>query len=151
MSSKDPLICSGVTLTAFHPQTDRQTKHLNQTIEAYLRVFVSHEQNNWVALLLIAEFSNNNSVTMGNGLSPFYANYRFHPVASDSTASGPLNPVSKVNAHWIHTVHEESTKSLEAIQERMHRYTDPKRTKPPKYQVGNLVMLNRRNIKTCQP
>jgi hypothetical protein len=68
--------------TAFHPQTDGQTERLNQTIEAYLRSFVCHEQNDWVPLLPIAEFAYNNSVTSGNGISPFYANYGFHPQAS---------------------------------------------------------------------
>jgi len=57
--------------TAFHPQTDGQTERLNQTIEAYLRAFVGHEQDDWVRLLPMAEFAYNNSVTMGNGISPF--------------------------------------------------------------------------------
>jgi len=61
--------------TAFHPQTDGQTERLNQTIEAYLRAFVTRAQNDWVALLPMAEFAYNNSVTIGNGMSPFYANY----------------------------------------------------------------------------
>jgi len=34
--------------TAIHPQTDGQTERLNQTIEAYLRAFVGHEQDDWV-------------------------------------------------------------------------------------------------------
>jgi len=86
-------------LTAFHPQTDGQTERLNQTIEAYLWAFVGHEQDNWVGVLPMAEFSYNNSITMGNGMSLFYANYGFHPVSSDPAALGPLNPVSKIYAH----------------------------------------------------
>jgi len=138
-------------LTAFHPQTDGQTERLNQTIEAYLRAFVSHEQDNWVGLLPMAEFAYNNSITMGNGMSPFYANYGFHPVSSDPAAPGPLNPPSKLYAHWMHTVHKGSAEWLEAAHERIRRYTDPQRTEPPKYQIGDLVILNGRNLKTCQP
>jgi len=57
--------------TAFHPKTDGQTERLNQTIEAYLRLFSNHKQNDWVSLLPLAEFAYNNSVTAGTGLSPF--------------------------------------------------------------------------------
>lgn len=32
---------------AFHPQTDGQTERVNQDIEQYLRMFVSHRQNDW--------------------------------------------------------------------------------------------------------
>jgi len=48
-------------------------------------------------------------------------------------------------------VHDESRKGLEDAQERMRRYTDPVRKEPPVYQVGDLVMLNGRNIKTHHP
>jgi len=137
--------------TEFHPQTDGQTERLNQTIKAYLRAFVSKEQDDWIRLLPMAEFAYNNSTTSGNGMSPFYANYGFHPAAMNPASMEPFNPVSQVYAHWMHTVHDESRKGLEDAQERMRRYTDPTRREPPAYQVGDLVMLNGRNIKTRRP
>jgi len=137
--------------TALHPQTDGQTEWLNQTIKAYLRAFVSKEQDDWVCLLPMAEFAYNNSTTTGNGMSPFYANYRFHPAAMNPAATEPLNPASQVYAHWMHTVHDESLKGLEEAQEQMRWYTDPTRKEPRAYQVGDLVMLNGRNIKTRRP
>jgi len=137
--------------TAFHPQTDGQTERLNQTIEAYLRVFVGKEQDDWVCLLPMAKFAYNNSTTTGNGMSPFYANYGFHPVAMDPASTEPLNPASQVYAHWMRMVHDKAREKLEEAQERIRRYTDPARKEPPAYQVGDLVMLSSRNIKTRRP
>jgi hypothetical protein len=45
--------------TAFHPRTDGQTERMNRWIEDYLRQFVSGRQDNWSALLPIAEFAQN--------------------------------------------------------------------------------------------
>ena len=137
--------------TTFHPQTDGQTERLNQTIEAYLRAFVGKEQDNWVRLLPMAEFAYNNSTTTGNGMSPFYANYGFHPAALDPPSTEPLNPASEAYANWMSTVHDESRKGLEEAQEQMRRYTDPAKKEPSAYQVGDLAMLNGRNIKTRRP
>jgi hypothetical protein len=137
--------------TAFHPQTDGQTERLNQTIEAYLRSFVNNEQNDWVSLLPIAEFAYNNSVTTGTGLSPFYANHGFHPTTVNGPTADIFNPASKVYAHWMHTVYKEARQGLESAQERMRRYADPDRKEAPAYQVGDLVMLNGRNIQTRRP
>jgi len=65
----------------------------------------------------MAEFTYNNSTTMGNGKSPFYTNYGFHPAAMNPVSTEPLNPASQVYAHWMHTMHDESRKGLEDAQE----------------------------------
>jgi len=134
--------------TAFDPQTDRQTERLNQTIETYLRAFVNKEQDNWVSLLPMAKFAYNNSVTIGNGITPFFANYGFHPATVNPPTQEPPNSASTIYAHWMQTVHEDSRQGLEAAQERMRRYADTARKEPPAYQVGDLVMLSGHNTKT---
>ena len=65
--------------TAFHPQTDRQTERANQTLEAYLRHYVSYQQDNWVRYLAAAQLAINNQVSSTTGKSPFFANYGRHP------------------------------------------------------------------------
>ena len=42
--------------TSYHLQTDGQMECVNQEIEAYLRVFVSHRQDDWADWLPLAEF-----------------------------------------------------------------------------------------------
>jgi len=137
--------------TAFHPQTDGQTERLNQTIAAYLRSFISYEQDDWVSLLPMAEFAYNNSTTNATGISPFHANYGCHPSPTNTAAVLPQNPTSFAYSHWMHAVHGEARKMLDKTRERMRRYTDPHRKEPPAYWVGDLVMLNGRNIQTRRP
>jgi len=99
----------------------------------------------------MAEFAYNNSVTIGNGITCFFANYGFHPVTVNPPTQEPLNSASSIYAHWMQMVHEDSRQGLEAAQERMRRYADTARKEPLTYQVGDLVMLNGRNIKTRRP
>jgi hypothetical protein len=47
--------------TAYHPQTDSQTEHINQVLEGYLHLFTSWWQDNWDNLLPSGEFHYNNS------------------------------------------------------------------------------------------
>ena len=68
--------------TAFHPQTDGQTKKQNSTIEAYLQAFVNFEQNDWARLLLMAEFAYNNAKNTNTSHTLFELNCGYHPRVS---------------------------------------------------------------------
>jgi transposase InsO family protein len=57
-----PLGIKATPSTAYHPQTECQTEHVNQEIETYLQIFVNHQQDNWADWIPIAEFSYNNHV-----------------------------------------------------------------------------------------
>ena len=41
--------------TFFHSQTNNQTKRMNQTLKAYLKIYCSNEEKNWVKLLLTTQ------------------------------------------------------------------------------------------------
>jgi hypothetical protein len=58
---------------AFHPQTDGQTERINAGMEQYLRVFVNHQQDDWVQWLPLAEFAANNGVSESMKCTPFFA------------------------------------------------------------------------------
>ena len=68
--------------TAFHSQTDDQTKRQNSKMETYLRTFVNFKQNDWAKLLLMAEFAYNNAKNASTGYTPFAFNCSYHPYIS---------------------------------------------------------------------
>jgi len=61
-------------LTAFHPQTDGQTKRMNQELEQYLHMFINYRQEQWPEWLGTAEFAYNNKVHTETKVLPFKAN-----------------------------------------------------------------------------
>ena len=76
----------------FNPQTDGQTERQNNMMEAYLRVFVNFEQNEWARLLPMAEFPWNNAKNASTGYTSFELNCGYHPRVSYDE---DLNPCSK--------------------------------------------------------
>jgi hypothetical protein len=48
-------------------------------LEQFLRYFINYQQDDWVNLLYLAEFSYNNSVHSSTRYSPFFANIGYHP------------------------------------------------------------------------
>jgi hypothetical protein len=65
--------------TAYHPQTDGQTEHVNQVIEGYLHTFTSRRQDDWDDFLPTGEFFYNNSKHLSTQQTPFMVDTRRHP------------------------------------------------------------------------
>ncbi|TYK19215.1 pol protein [Cucumis melo var. makuwa] len=59
--------------TAFHPQTDGQTKRLNQVLEDMLRACALEFPGSWDSHLHLMEFAYNNSFQATIGMEPFEA------------------------------------------------------------------------------
>ena len=80
--------------SSFHPQTDGQTKRVNQTLEAFLRHFVSARLNDWDTLLSRAEFAHNAAYHSSKRQTPFYLNFGFHPRTPPGERVEDVNPES---------------------------------------------------------
>ena len=57
--------------SAYHPQTDGQTKVINKCLEAYLRCFVTDKQNHWSQWLHLAEWWYNSTYHTSAKMTPF--------------------------------------------------------------------------------
>jgi truncated hemoglobin YjbI len=138
--------------TAFHPQTDGQTERQNQTMEQYLRAFCNYEQDNWVELLPLAEFAYNNSVHHSTRMTPFWANYNYHPTLQFKAPKAPSNMRSEIQAAAMTAAlaetHQKLRENLMEAQERQAKYAGGKEVT---FEVRDKVWLSTRNIRTTRP
>jgi len=65
--------------SGYHPESNRQTEHMNQTLEQYLCVYCNYQQDNWSKLLPLMEFAYNNAPSITTSVSPFFTNKGYHP------------------------------------------------------------------------
>jgi len=114
--------------TGYHPQTDGQTERTNQVLEGYLRTFVNYDQNHWYQLLPLAEHAYNNSATNAHKITPFFANYGFHPQMEWMKEREAHKPGATLYAHWMQDIHQQAKQTLENTRESMQKYYDRKAT-----------------------
>ena len=51
---------------------------MNQTLEQYIQVYCSFQQDNWDELLPLAEFAYNNMPSATTRITPFFSNKGYH-------------------------------------------------------------------------
>ena len=137
--------------TAYHPQTDGQTEKVNQVLGRYLRILINYNQDDWYHLLPLAEYAYDNLVTTAHDMTPFFANYSYHPQTELLKEPEAQNPGANLYAHWMQMIHQQARQSLGKTREAMGRYYNRKAKQQPDFKVGDLVMLNAKNIQTKHP
>ena len=137
--------------TAYHPQTDKQTERMNQTLEQYLRHYVNYSQRNWVQLLPIAELALNNRTLTATGESAFYTNYSRHPNLFNILKKSPQAETALKEINSLKRVHKELSKSIEYQQKRGEPNANKKRKKKPQLKKRDKIYLLTKNLKTSRP
>ena len=144
--------------TAFCPETDGQTERTNQEVEAHLRAYCNHFQDDWSRWLPMAEFAKNNVLSSATGLSPFYANKGFDPSMTfspdethydtthhrlDAARAGAISNYMKEIVQYI-------SQNLERAREAMARQAEKHRS-DVEFKEGDLVFLSTKNLKSKRP
>jgi transposase InsO family protein len=139
--------------TAYHPQSDGQTERVNQVLEQYLRIFCDYQQDDWHQLLPLAEFVYNNAQNSSTGVSPFYANYGYHPRSAPRlvVTEEVVNPSAEELAAKLRKVHTQLRSQLESAQATYKEKYDRHVKEHPSFAAGDRVWLLRKNIKTDRP
>ncbi|GJW76940.1 putative reverse transcriptase domain-containing protein [Tanacetum coccineum] len=131
--------------TAYHPQTDGQSKRTIQTLEDMLRACVIDFGNGWDNHLPLVEFSYNNSYHTSIKAAPFEALY-------GRKCRSPVcwSKVGKAQLTGPEVIHETTKKifkirdRMQAARDRQKSYVD-KRLRPLEFEVGDKVMLKSRH------
>jgi len=122
-------------------------------MEQHLRIYCDYHQDDWSQLLPLAEFTYNNAKSSSTGMSPFYANYGYHPRATLKILpeKGHENSAAEAYVDHIWWVHEKLQATLEQMQARYKKEFDKNAAPAPEFKVGDRIWLNRRNIGTIRP
>lgn len=127
--------------TANHPETDGQTERVNQSLECYLRCFISAHPHHWSKWLSLCEFWYNTNWHSSLGKSPFEVVYGRKPryfgvTATDKIAQQDIQAWLTDRTLIISSVRQH----LLRMQQRMKRQADKHRSER-QFSVGDVVFL----------
>ncbi|GJX06970.1 putative reverse transcriptase domain-containing protein [Tanacetum coccineum] len=127
--------------TAYHLETDEESKRTIQTLEDMLRACVIDFGNGWIKHLPLVEFSYNNSYHASIKATPFEALYGRKcrsPVCWAEVGEAQLTGPDLIQETTEKII--QIKQRIQAARDRQKSYADLKR-KPMEFQVGDKVML----------
>ena len=144
----------GMTLhftSGYHPEGDGQTERANQTIEAYIRMYCSYQQDDWSEWLGLAEFAYNSTENATTGITPFFANKGYEPYIGVDIDKDVGSTRAKHFAADLNKVHEYLCETLTEARERYKEIADRSRLPTPDLKIGDSVFVLAKHIPTTRP
>ena len=124
---------------------------MNQTLEQYLQIYSNYQQDNWLELLPLAEFSYNNTLSGTTTVSPFFANKGYHPnitVHLEHNLSFAWAREYSVDLNSLHQfLHEE----MAHAQEHYQGPTDARQSLALDFKVGDQAFIKAKYFWSTQP
>jgi hypothetical protein len=94
-------------MSGHHPEVNKQTERMNQTLKQYIRMYCAYHQDDWAELLPLGEFALNNTPNAST-VSLFFANKGYHLLLtfSETTIVGPDVDKAQDYVYELQSIHE---------------------------------------------
>ena len=125
--------------TTYHPQTQGQVENLNGWLETFLRMFCTHQKDNWADLLHLAEFAWNNHHHSSIRMTPFFANYGMHPTITNVPSAGQQDTPTRIKR--LSELRLEIREQIGRAQEEQKHQYNKRRDQEARFKVGDKVYL----------
>jgi hypothetical protein len=135
----------------YHPEADGQTERANQTLEQYLQMYCSYQQDDWDHLLPFAEFAYNNAPNASTRITPFFANKDYHPSVTIHSKKEVASSYAKDFAVNLQELHINLKEQITEAQVRYKETADRNRTPILTYNIGDETFILAKYIKTTRP
>lgn len=131
--------------SAFHASTDGQTEVVNQTLETYLRHFISPQMTDWDDWLSRAQFAYNNSYHASTKDTPFHLVLGRHPRTPLGVPVQDKRPASYAFVEQMKAITDRARKCLVAARQRQKAFADSRRSEKS-FSEGEWVLLSTKNM-----
>jgi len=137
--------------SGWHPSADGQTERMNQTVEQYIRIFCSYQQDDWDKLLPLAEFALNNAPNASTGVSPFFANKGYNPAITVHSERDVAETHARDYAVNLQDLHQFLREQIAYAQSRYKETADRRLASDPDIKVGDKVFISMKTLTTIRP
>lgn len=142
--------------TAYHPQSNA-SERANQELYKYLRAFTCYSQDNWFNLLPLAQLALNSrpNSAIGN-ISPFFLRNGYdlepigEPTPQNSKGRHPGVIGGQKFVQRLRGAQDFAQAAMASAQQRNETNANQSRRQPDRFQIGDKVWLDLRNVKTPQ-